>query len=63
MRGSTLSHKIRTTIQPDVELDVDDTEFDVLRRSGLLLDTKATTDEEARRAAEKQAALAAGKQD
>lgn len=47
------THKIRTRMQPEVELDVDDAEYNDLRRQGLILDTKATTDEGARRAAEK----------
>ena len=46
--------KIRTTIQPEVELDVDDREYEDLDRQGLILHTQATTDEGARRAAESQ---------
>lgn len=46
--------KVRTTIQPDVELEVDAAEYQTLRAQGLLLDTKATTPEGARRAAARQ---------
>jgi hypothetical protein len=45
---------IRTTMQPDVELEVDDRELTDLEAQGLVLHTKATTDEGARRAAENQ---------
>lgn len=51
-----MSHKIRTTIQPDVELEVDDAELLDLQRLGLVLKTKASTDAGARKAAEKQVA-------
>lgn len=58
------THKIRTTLRPERELDVDDAELTDLSRhgrsserpNGLVLDTKATTDEGARRAAERQTA-------
>lgn len=49
-------HKIRTTLRPERELDVDDAELTDLDRYGVVLDTKATTDEGARRAAERQTA-------
>lgn len=49
-------HKIRTTHKPEEELEVDDAELTDLTRLGFVLDTKATTDEGARRAAERQSA-------
>lgn len=45
--------KIRTTFRPEDELDVTEAEELDLRRLGVVLDTKATTDEGARRVAEK----------
>lgn len=36
--------KVRTTINPTVELDVDDRELRDLTLQGLVLDTKATTE-------------------
>lgn len=47
-------HKVRTTFQPEEEITVGDAEFTDLSRQGLLVDTKATTDDGVRRAAEKQ---------
>ena len=49
-----MSEKIRTTIRPDVEVEVSDAELAELRAQGLVLDTKATTDEGAVRAASRQ---------
>jgi hypothetical protein len=46
--------KVRTTIQPDQELEVGPQEYADLKGQGLLLNTKATTDEGARRAAVRQ---------
>jgi len=43
--------KLRTTIEPQKELDVSDAEAVHLERLGLVLHTKATTDEGVRRAA------------
>jgi len=43
--------KIRTTIRPEDEIDVSDAEAEHLDRLGVVLKTKATTDEGARRAA------------
>lgn len=43
--------KLRTTNRPQDELDVSDAEALDLHRFGLVLDTKATTDEGVRRAA------------
>lgn len=51
--------KIRTTFRPDLEIDVSEHEEGVLRAAGHVFDTKATTDEGARRAAERQTAQAA----
>ncbi len=48
------THKIRTTIEPDREIEVSAAELTDLRRQGLLLDTKATTEAGARRAAARQ---------
>lgn len=45
--------KLRTTIRPEEELEVSEEEAADLRAMGLVLETKATTDEGARRAAEK----------
>lgn len=45
-----MTTKVRTTVQPDVELDVDDAELHTLRVQGLLYEGKATTDEGARKA-------------
>lgn len=53
MKEVNVAHKVRTTIQPDVELEVDDAELQALRAQGLLLDTKAKTNAGARRAAER----------
>ena len=54
--------KIRTTIRPDVEVDVSPEEETDLRALGLLYEGNATTDEGAAAAvARKQAAEAAGK--
>lgn len=50
-----MGHKIRTTIQPDVEIEVEGPELLDLQRQGLVLNTRATTPDGARRAAEKQA--------
>ena len=47
--------KLRTTIEPEKELDVTEEEATDLRRLGLVLETKATTPEGARRAAERTA--------
>ena len=47
--------KLRTTIRPEEELDVSEQEATDLHRLGLVLDTKATTPEGARRAAERTA--------
>ena len=49
-------HRIRTKIRPEKTITVDEAEFTDLTRHGLVLDTAATTDEGARRAAERQAA-------
>lgn len=46
--------KIRTTNEPGVERDVSDEEALDLQRLGLVLETRATTPEGARRAAERQ---------
>jgi hypothetical protein len=43
--------KLRTTIEPEKELEVSEAEALDLERLGLVLDTRATTDEGARRAA------------
>lgn len=51
-----MSNKIRTTVQPDVELEVSDAELTDLTRFGLVLKTNATTPDGARKAAEKQVA-------
>jgi hypothetical protein len=48
--------KVRTTIEPDKELDVSEEEAADLRALGIVLDTKATTPEGVRRAAERQTA-------
>lgn len=48
---STTVPTLRTTNQPEKELEVSDAEAVHLGRLGLVLDTKATTDEGARRAA------------
>jgi hypothetical protein len=32
-----MAHKVRTTLRPDVELDIDDAEFTDLSRQGLLV--------------------------
>lgn len=45
--------KVRTTIEPEKELDVTENELTDLRAMGLVLDTQAKTDEGARRAAER----------
>ncbi len=45
--------KLRTTIEPEKELDVSDVEAADLRALGLVLETKATTPEGVRKAAEK----------
>lgn len=52
-KGAVLvSHKIRTTITPDEEIEVDDGEYLDLERNGLILKpTKATTSEGLQRAA------------
>lgn len=42
---------LRNTIQPENEIEVSDAEATHWERLGLVLDTKATTDEGARRAA------------
>ena len=47
-------HKVRTTIDPETEIEVDDAELLDLTRQGLILDTTAKTDEGARRAAIRQ---------
>lgn len=47
-----MTSKVRTTIQPDVELDVDDAELHTLRVQGLLYEGQATTDDGARKAVE-----------
>lgn len=49
-------HKIRWRGRPEQELEVGDAELTDLTRYGVVLDTKATTDEGARRAAERQSA-------
>lgn len=48
--------KLRTTIQPEKELDVSEQEAADLRALGIVLETAATTPEGARRAAERQSA-------
>jgi len=48
------THKIRLTIRPDDEIEVGEREYVHLKRQGLVLNTKATTDEGARKAALKQ---------
>jgi hypothetical protein len=45
--------KLRTTIEPEKELDVSDAEERDLRALGVVLDTHASTPEGARRAAER----------
>lgn len=45
--------EIRTTFEPDKVITVDDREAAELESQGLIFHTKATTDEGARRAAEK----------
>lgn len=47
---------IRTTINPAEEIDVDDAELAALTAQGLVLDSAATTDAGAERAAVKQTA-------
>ena len=47
--------KLRTTFEPEKELDVSEQEALDLHRLGVVLDTKATTPEGARRAAERNA--------
>lgn len=49
-----MANKIRLTIRPEEEIEVSDRELVHLRRQGLVLDTKASTDEGARKAALKQ---------
>ena len=50
-------HKVRTTIRPLDELEVDDRELADLTAQGLLLDTKATTEDGILKAAEQQASI------
>lgn len=58
------THKIRTTMQPEKEIEVSHEEFVDLTRQGVVYDGAATTAEGARRAvAAKQAAVAAGTQE
>lgn len=45
---------IRTTFVPDREIEVGEAELLDLQRQGLVLETKATTDEGARKAAVRQ---------
>ncbi|MDQ3760974.1 MAG: hypothetical protein M3460_04545 [Actinomycetota bacterium] len=33
-----MTHKVRTTMQPDVELEVDDAEYTDLKRQGVLVE-------------------------
>lgn len=54
---------IRTKFRPDIELEVTEHEESVLRAQKVVLDTKATTDEGAIRAAERQAQTTAQKKE
>lgn len=51
--------KVRTTVNPDVEIEVGQAEYTDLRRQGLLVDTRATTAAGARRAAARQTGVPA----
>lgn len=55
MKGTAVT-KVRTTINPLTELEVNDRQLRELRDNGLLLDTQATTDAGILRAAERQSA-------
>lgn len=54
--------KIRTTIRPDQELDVDDAEAADLDARGLVLKTTATTEQGLQKAAERQIAASTDEQ-
>lgn len=49
--SAPVTHKVRTTMQPDIELEVGEAEFLDLQRQKLLVETKATTPEGIRKAA------------
>lgn len=53
------THKIRTTNEPDKEIEVDDVELAVLKGQRLVYEGSATTDDGARRAVERQQAVSA----
>lgn len=56
-------HTVRTTINPEVEVEVSDAEFTDLERWGLVVKSQATTPEGLRRAAAKQVAANTEKED
>ncbi len=49
-----MSHKVRVTMNPEVEIEVGDAELLDLERQGLVLHTKATSESAVRQAAVKQ---------
>jgi hypothetical protein len=53
------THKIRTTMRPDQEIEVGEAEYRSLKKRGYLYEGSATTDEGARRAVESAQAKAA----
>lgn len=54
-----VTHKVHTTMQPDIELEVGEAEFLDLQRQRLLVETRATTPEGVRKAAIAQTTAAA----